>query len=125
MIGMITAGIHAPSVNFETTTTRATTPVVKLPTPLMTALARQFGSFRRKWCRTMPAWLRVNPVNTPNAYSGISALMLPLKMMTRMPAMTASTMMPLENTSRSPRLANWRGRNPSRAMIDDRRGKSA
>ena len=64
-------------------------------------------------------------MNTPNAYSGIKALMFPLKMMTRMPAMTASTMMPFENTSRSPRLANWRGRNPSRAMIDDRRGKSA
>ena len=33
--------------------------------------------------------------------------------------------MPLENTSRSPRLASWRGRKPSRAMIDDSRGKSA
>ena len=27
MTGMMTAGIHAPSVNFETTTTSATTPV--------------------------------------------------------------------------------------------------
>ena len=25
----------------------------------------------------------------------------------------------MENTSRSPRLMNWRGRKPSRAMIDD------
>ncbi len=34
-------------------------------------------------------------------------------------------MTPLENTSRSPRLANCRGRNPSRAMNDASRGKSA
>ena len=38
---------------------------------------------------------------------------------------TARPMMPLLKTSRSPRLANWRGMNPSRARIDDRRGKSA
>ena len=36
-----------------------------------------------------------------------------------------STKMPFENTSRSPRFESWRGRYPSRAMIDDRRGKSA
>ena len=33
--------------------------------------------------------------------------------------------MPLENASRSPRLASWRGMNPSEAMTADRRGKSA
>jgi len=33
--------------------------------------------------------------------------------------------MPFENTSRSPRLENWRGRNPSWEMIDETRGKSA
>ena len=33
--------------------------------------------------------------------------------------------MPFESTSRSPRLASWRGMNPSWAMIADRRGKSA
>ena len=51
--------------------------------------------------------------------------MLPLKTMIRRLAITARKMIPLENTSRSPRLANWRGRNPSREMIDERRGKSA
>ena len=34
----------------------------------------------------MPAWLSVKPVNTPNAYSGISAEMLPLKTTIRTPA---------------------------------------
>ncbi len=33
--------------------------------------------------------------------------------------------MPLENTSRSPRLANCRGMNPSREMIAASLGKSA
>ena len=54
----------------------------------------------------MPAWLSVKPVNTPNAYSGISAEMLPLKTMIRRPASTARTTTPFENTSRSPRLAS-------------------
>ena len=58
----------------------------------------------------MPAWLSVKPVNTPNAYSGMRAEMLPLKTVIRMPAATARKMMPLENTSLSPRLASWRGR---------------
>ena len=34
----------------------------------------------------MPAWLSVNPVNTPNAYSGISLEMSPLKTTIRTPA---------------------------------------
>ena len=33
--------------------------------------------------------------------------------------------MPLEKTSRSPRVANWRGMKPSRARKDASRGKSA
>ena len=57
----------------------------------------------------MPAWLRVNPVNTPNAYSGISAVTLPSKAMISTPA-AARKMMPLENTSLSPRLAICPGR---------------
>ena len=39
--------------------------------------ARHRGSRNRKWCTTMPAWLRVNPVKTPKAYSGIRAWVLP------------------------------------------------
>ena len=107
---MMTAGIHAPSVNFDTTTTRATSPVAAQPTALTTIEARQPGSRSRRWCTTMPAWLSVNPVNTPKAYSGMSAEMLPPKMAIKMPARTARKMIPLENTNRSPRLASWRGR---------------
>ena len=33
--------------------------------------------------------------------------------------------MPLENASRSPRFANWRGTKPSRARNEATRGKSA
>ena len=51
--------------------------------------------------------------------------MSPLKAITSPLATTARKMTPFENTSRSPRLANWRGRKPSWAMIDDSRGKSA
>ena len=58
----------------------------------------------------MPAWLSVNPVNTPNAYSGISAVTLPSKATISTPAAAARKMIPLENTSLSPRFAIWRGR---------------
>ena len=73
----------------------------------------------------MPAWLRVKPVNTPNAYSGISLEMSPLNTMIKMQAIEARKITPLENTRRAPRLKNWRGRKPSLAMIEARRGKSA
>ena len=65
--GMTTAGIQAPLLNFDTTTTRATTPVQTAPTPLITADDLQRGSRSRKWWATIPAWLSVNPVNTPKA----------------------------------------------------------
>ncbi len=73
----------------------------------------------------MPDWLSVNPVNTPTAYSGMRAVVWPPKATISTAAMTARTTMPLEKTSRSPRFLNWWGRNSSRAMIDDNRGKSA
>ncbi len=62
------------------------------------------------WCRTMPACDNVNERNTPTAYSGISALVLPPKAMMSAPAAVASTSTPFENTSRSPRFANCLGR---------------
>ena len=40
-------------------------------------------------------------------------------------ASTLKITIPFENASRSPWFMNWRGRNRSRARIDDRRGKSA
>ena len=39
--------------------------------------------------------------------------------------MSDSATIPVVNASRSPRKANWRGRNPSRARKEERRGKSA
>ena len=65
--GISGAGIQAPSVNFEITTMRAITPVVTAPTPLITMLSFHRGSRCLRWWRTMPVWLRVNPVNTPKA----------------------------------------------------------
>ena len=42
-----------------------------------------------------------------------------------MQAIEARKITPLENTSRAPRLKNCRGKKPSLAMIDAKRGKSA
>ena len=58
----------------------------------------------------MPDCDSVNDVNTPTAYSGISAFVMPPNATISALAMTASTTMPFENTSRSPRAASWRGR---------------
>ena len=44
MTGMSTAGIQAPSVNFDTTTIVAMRPVVAAPMPLITMPTRQRGS---------------------------------------------------------------------------------
>ena len=44
MIGISAAGIQAPSVNLETTTMRAISPVDTAPTPLIAMWTRQFGS---------------------------------------------------------------------------------
>ena len=73
----------------------------------------------------MPSWDSVKDMKTPTAYSGISAVVMPPKAMISSDEAPARTRTPLENTSRSPRFASWRGRNPSRAMIDESRGKSA
>ena len=54
-------------------------------------------------CPTMPVWLRVKETKTPMMYSWISRVVLASNASTRAPARTASTTMPLENTSRSPR----------------------
>ena len=85
MIGMRTAGIQAPSVNFETTTIDRDDAGGDAADGVDDRRRRAIGlPCSRKWWTTMPAWLSVNPVNTPNAYSGISAEMLPLKTMMRM-----------------------------------------
>ena len=68
MIGITTAGIQAPSVNFETTTTTqhdaggdaADGVDDQAPLPLRLAQSRGGGG-------TMPNWDSVKPVNTPTA----------------------------------------------------------
>ena len=45
-------------------------------------------------CRTMPAWDRVKPTNTPIANSGISAWVSPRATTSRTAAKTASTTTP-------------------------------
>ena len=122
---MITVGTHAPSVNFETTTTSVTTAVAAAPTALMASRRGQPDSRRRQWCTTMPACERVNAKNRPTANSGMSALTSPPNATSRVPAATASTSIPFDRTSRSPRFASWRGRKPSVATMPARRGKSA
>jgi hypothetical protein len=125
MNGMSAAGIQAPSVNFDTSTISAMNAVVTAPMVLMAIPHCQRGSRCRRWWRTMPDWLRVKPVNTPTAYSGMSWEMSPWKATISADAATARNNTPFENTSRVPRLKNCRGRKPSLAMIEARRGKSA
>src|SRR5579864_2508540 len=122
---MATVGIHAPEVNFETSTTTRTRAVAVAPSPLMEALRLQPGSRVRRWWTTVPACDNVNAVNRPTANSGTNASTLPPNPTISTPAATDKAIIPLENTRRSPRRASWWGRNPSRAMIDDSLGKSA
>jgi hypothetical protein len=62
---------------------------------------------------------------TPTAYSGISAWVSPRKITSKSAASPPRITIPLENTSRSPCVANWRGMKRSRARKNDSRGKSA
>ena len=90
------------------------------------ARPRTQPSSRRWYQRTnMPDCDRVKAMNTPSVYSGIRPLTLAWKTMSSAMAMPARAMMPVVKASRSPRKANWRGRKPSRARKDERRGKSA
>ena len=70
----------------------------------------------------MPAPAMVNPVNTPMAYIGMSAATLARVATSRAIEATASTMMPLEKTSRWPRTVSWRGRKESSATKLTRNG---
>ena len=73
----------------------------------------------------MPAWERVKATKTPTVYRGIRLVTLPPKTTTSTAATAARTTMPLVKARRSPRKANWLGRNWSRAIRLARRGKSA
>ena len=67
MIGIRTTGIHAPIVNFDTTTTVSTMAVATAPTALTASFDRHRGSLSVWWWTTMPVCESVNPVNTPTA----------------------------------------------------------
>ena len=121
----MTITIHAPSANFAIAKTTATTTVAVAPSPLMIALRRQPGARSRSQWRTIPACDSVNAVNTPMAYSGMSASTRPPNATATRMARAASATIPALNASRSPRYANRRGMNPSRARIEASRGKSA
>ena len=58
----------------------------------------------------MPNWESVKLVNTPTMYSWMSRSMLASNPMINAAAAAASNTTPLENTRRSPRLCNCRGR---------------
>ena len=62
-------------------------------------------------------------MNTPIAYSGIIRCTLARKMTTRTMAAIARPTTPFENTRRSPRFWNCRGKNPCSAMMAASRGK--
>ncbi len=88
-------------MNFVIAMTVKTTPVVIAPTTLMTADRFQFGSsLKRNQCSTIPACESVKHMNTPRAYSGISALVLPWNAMISTAAAPVSRRMPLLWTSR-------------------------
>ena len=67
IVGMTTAGIQAPSVNFTITTARATARVVSAPMPVKNAMSGHDFSRNRTKRTNIPVWLMVKPVNTPTA----------------------------------------------------------
>ena len=67
MIGSSTRITQAPSANLVTAMTTATIADSTAPMPLMANPFCQPGCFSRMWCFVIPAWERVNPVNTPMA----------------------------------------------------------
>src|SRR5450756_2305813 len=124
---MAMATIQAPSGNFTTTITTETTAVTLAPVPFITARQRHPDAdcLRRNQCTTIPDCEMVKLVNTPTAYRGIILLTFAWKMMIRKTETKARPMMPFEKTRRSPRFWNCRGTKPSRARMDESRGKSA
>ena len=123
--GMMTTISHAPSANLATAKMTVTMPVATAPKPLIAMLRRQPSPRSRRQWTTIPACDSVIEVNTPMAYSGISASTRPPNAARTTIDRTASATIPVLNASRSPRNANRLGMNPSRARSDDRRGKSA
>ena len=85
---------QAPSVNLVASSMASATVVSTAPSPLMNARWAQPGPCCSCQCFTIPPWDRVNPTNTPMAYTGIKAWVLPLDTTSRTAAAAASTPTP-------------------------------
>jgi hypothetical protein len=83
---------------------RKTVKVVMPPIELMIALRIHPGSLRRSHLRTIPICEIVNDIKTPTAYMGSNLWVSPLKSKIKTDATAPSTIIPLEYTSRSPKL---------------------
>ncbi len=117
--------IQTPWSNLEMAMTTTTIAVTTPPTPLIRALRRQPDPRSLNQCLTMPDCDRVNEVKTPIAYRPISRSVDPLNATQSAIDTSDRATIPELNASLSPRSANWRGKKPSRARIDESRGKSA
>ena len=91
---MISTTTQAPAVNLLTSSMMMVTKVRTAPSPLMAARRIQPGWRCACQCRTMPAWDRVKPTNTPMANSGMSAWVSPSEATSSAAAATASTPTP-------------------------------
>ena len=95
-VGIMITTRKAPSTNFTDVTTTAITPVSTAPTALIASRYRQPGSRVRSQWRTMPVCEIVKSMNTPTAYSGISAWVEPPPAITTRAAIPPSSMIPVE-----------------------------
>lgn len=105
--------------------TTSATLVVPAPIALTASLPREPGPPSFFQWTTMPTCENANALNAPMAKSGMSASVTPPNRMRSNPESTARPMIPLEKTSRRPRLAKKEGRKPSCASSRHTRGKSA
>jgi hypothetical protein len=67
MTGTSTITAQAPCQNFVTAITTSSTAVANAPSALTARPSRHPGSLILRWRFAMPAWVRVNDVNTPIA----------------------------------------------------------
>ncbi len=72
--GIAMTTTHAPSRNFENSSTSTAIAVITDPVALIATRSRQRGGRSLRQWRTRPTWLSVKPMNTPIANSGIRLL---------------------------------------------------
>ena len=86
---------HAPSRNFENSSTSTAIAVIALPVALIVARSRQCGGRSERQWRTRPTWLSVKPMNTPIANSGIRLLTCASDAVSRTSDRSASATIPI------------------------------